>query len=95
METSLEPMVPEPLLATDVDLDIPSLEVVGERKIRAQEGEEYRYLPFARLANIDVMGSPKLTRLFEDLKIETGDLLDDIELLVLPALVVNADKPEV
>src|SRR5579859_6771117 len=94
MGTPSESMAPEPLLAADMDLDIPSLEVVGGRKIWVQEDEKYRYLPVARLANVDVMGSPKLTRLFENLKIETGDLPDDIESLVLPGPVADAENPK-
>jgi hypothetical protein len=94
METSSELMAPEPLLATDMYLDIPSLEVAGERKIWVQEDEGHSHLPFPRQANVDILGSPKLTRLFENLKIETGDLPDDIELLVLPASVVGVDNPK-
>lgn len=56
------------------------------RRIWVQD-EEYQYWPFALWANVDVQGSPKLTRLFESLAIKTNSngLLNDIESLVLPA----------
>lgn len=79
-------MEADSLVAMDVDLDSQAVEVEvePERKIWVQKDEEYQYWPFARWANVDVLNSPTLTRLFKNLTLETSGLPDDIEELVLP-----------
>ena len=68
----------------EIDDVTPAVEIEGERKVWIQDDEEFRHWPFARWANVDVLNSPKLTRLFADLTLETKDVKDDIELLMLP-----------
>ena len=67
-----------------------TVEPEQEHRVWVQDDEEYRYWPFARWANVDVQGSPKLTRLFENLTIETNGLTDDIECLVLPSSLIDS-----
>lgn len=63
----------------------PAMEAEGERRIWIQDPDAFRYWPFAKWANVDVEGSPKLTRLFAGLTLQTNSLVEDIDSLVLPA----------
>jgi tetratricopeptide (TPR) repeat protein len=77
----------------EVDIATPPVEAEGKSKVWIKDDEEFRYWPFARWANADVQGSPKLTRLFADLTLETKGLPDDIESLALPAPSIEPTTP--
>ena len=68
----------------EMGLEAPPTDGHPERRVWVKDDEEYKHFPHARWMNADVLNSPNLTRLFEGLAIETKDLSDDIEDLVLP-----------
>lgn len=71
--------------AIETDSGEPSIGLdTGKRKVWVREDEQYHHLPFAPWANVDVLGSPKLNRLFENLGLETSGISEDIEFLALP-----------
>jgi tetratricopeptide (TPR) repeat protein len=72
----------------DIDLEDLASEIGRDRPVWVKDGE-YKHIPHAPWANADVPNSPTLTRLFKRLALETKDLPDDIEDLILPAPLVN------
>ena len=69
----------------EADNTAPAIEAGGERRIWIQDSEAFRCWLFAKWANADVPGSPKLTRLFAGLMLQTNSLAEGIDSLVLPA----------
>jgi len=65
-----------------MDLDVPLHETAVETQPANHDSDCW---PFDRWANVDVIGSPKLSGLFENLTLESSGLPDDIESLILSA----------
>src|SRR6266536_4006103 len=70
----------------------PFIELDGNADAGSLETDRW---PFDRWANVDVLGSPKLTRLFENLKLESNSLDESFESFSLPdPVLLPATEPK-
>jgi tetratricopeptide (TPR) repeat protein len=98
LETDVEEIprtwMEDPNSMANMKVDNPSTPL-GEMKepprIWIENPEELSYFPFAKWINVDVQNSPRLTRLFSNLSLETTPFSDDdIEALALPGPAISS-----